>query len=455
LRKYGVRFGAYHVYLPALLKPAPRVLATQLWALKHGGSDAKALESIQQLAGSGRTSIAADASIAKPLYRIGGYRLCGERAVRVDILERLADLIRPALAWRAGAAGAKPPGAIDGFGFTVTAGMMSLAGCSGEDFASVLRSLGYRMEKRPKPTEPPAQPTVSAPAPLAESAASDEAAAPASAHEGGPTPEAPPETTEAAPAAASSGEPALAASAPASPDSIDLPVEPMPPEALETVISATEPPALAVSEQVEAAAEGKEVSAVPPSPDASSQGELATAELIDVWRPGRREEHARRPRTERAARQRRPHRRTEASPATAAPDQAAATGADQAAGSTAGSVAPAPAAEDARDARRQRQDRPDRSDQPERRPRPDRSPRHGRSEDRDRAPRGERPPRGERAERAARGDRPDRDPALRAKYIKGRGDGRERRDREPDPNSPFAKLAALKEQLEANAKEPR
>jgi ATP-dependent RNA helicase SUPV3L1/SUV3 len=28
----------------------------------------------------------------------------------------------------------------------------------------------------------------------------------------------------------------------------------------------------------------------------------------------------------------------------------------------------------------------------------------------------------------------------------------ERRDKAPDPNSPFAKLAALKEQLEANAK---
>ena len=27
--------------------------------------------------------------------------------------------------------------------------------------------------------------------------------------------------------------------------------------------------------------------------------------------------------------------------------------------------------------------------------------------------------------------------------------------REPDPNSPFAKLAALKEQLESSTKEPR
>ncbi len=110
LRKYGVRFGAYHIYVPALLKPAPRVLATQLWALKHGGSEAKGLEAIEQLAASGRTSIAADKDVAKVLYRTAGYRVCGERAVRVDILERLADLIRPALAWRAGAPGAKPAG---------------------------------------------------------------------------------------------------------------------------------------------------------------------------------------------------------------------------------------------------------------------------------------------------------------------------------------------------------
>src|SRR5258708_35434345 len=32
--------------------------------------------------------------------------------------------------------------------------MTSLTGASGEDFASILRSLGYRMERRPKPAEP-------------------------------------------------------------------------------------------------------------------------------------------------------------------------------------------------------------------------------------------------------------------------------------------------------------
>ncbi len=33
--------------------------------------------------------------------------------------------------------------------------MTSLTGASGEDFASILRSLGYRMERRPKPAEAP------------------------------------------------------------------------------------------------------------------------------------------------------------------------------------------------------------------------------------------------------------------------------------------------------------
>ncbi len=153
LRKYGVRFGAYHIYLPALLKPAPRVLATQLWWLKHADAETQAPEAMEQLAASGRTSIAVNKDFSADVYRIAGYRICGGRAVRVDILERLADLVRAALAWRPGAAGHKPAGAIEGFGFTVSVGMTSLAGCSGEDFASVLRSLGYRMERRPRPAD--------------------------------------------------------------------------------------------------------------------------------------------------------------------------------------------------------------------------------------------------------------------------------------------------------------
>ena len=69
LRKYGVRFGAYHIYLPALLKPGPRKLATELWALRHDSADGKVLEDLLHLAGSGRTSIAADPAIGPALYR--------------------------------------------------------------------------------------------------------------------------------------------------------------------------------------------------------------------------------------------------------------------------------------------------------------------------------------------------------------------------------------------------
>ncbi len=72
--------------------------------------------------------------------------------MRVDILERLADLIRPALMWREGTT-PKPAGAFDGRSFTVTGAMTSLTGASGEDFASILRSLGYRMDRKPKPPE--------------------------------------------------------------------------------------------------------------------------------------------------------------------------------------------------------------------------------------------------------------------------------------------------------------
>ena len=35
LRRYGVRFGAYHIFMPALLKPAPAELITMLWSAQE------------------------------------------------------------------------------------------------------------------------------------------------------------------------------------------------------------------------------------------------------------------------------------------------------------------------------------------------------------------------------------------------------------------------------------
>ena len=152
LRQKGVRFGAYHIYMPLMLKPAPRTLAAQLWALKHGGLDQKGIDEIAHLASSGRTSIPVDPEVSRGLYRAAGFRVCGGRAVRVDILERLADLIRPAIAYRPGETiGEPPPGAADGDGFVATVAMTSLVGCAGEDFASILKSLGYVSQTRTGP----------------------------------------------------------------------------------------------------------------------------------------------------------------------------------------------------------------------------------------------------------------------------------------------------------------
>ncbi len=164
LRRLGVRFGAHHIFVPALLKPAPSRLLAQLWALKHGTPDMPGLAELPQLSASGRTSITIDPEISKDLYKVVGFRVCGPRAVRIDILERLADLIRPLLSWKPLDANVEPPeGAIaEGGGFTVTVAMTSLLGCAGEDFSAVLKSLGYRVEtreiQRPAPVDPAAAP---------------------------------------------------------------------------------------------------------------------------------------------------------------------------------------------------------------------------------------------------------------------------------------------------------
>ena len=183
LRKYGVRFGAYHIYFPGLLKPAARALASLLWAEKQDNIDMSALSGAQHLASSGRTSFPVDKALPRDAYRLLGYRQCGERAVRVDILERLADLIRPALAWRETSPGEKPTGAFDGRGFVVTQAMTSLTGSAGEDFASILRALGYRMDKRPplppKPAPEVVVETVAAETPPVEASAETTAETPA------------------------------------------------------------------------------------------------------------------------------------------------------------------------------------------------------------------------------------------------------------------------------------
>ncbi|MFG1373716.1 helicase-related protein [Xanthobacter oligotrophicus] len=435
LRGYGVRFGAHHIYLPALLKPAPRSLAAELYALKHGGLAQKGLDELPHLAASGRTSIPVDHEIQKGLYRAVGFRVCGERAVRVDILERLADLIRPALAWRPGSAGPKPAGAVDGRGFTVTVGMTSLAGCSGEDFASILKSLGYRMERRPPPP-PEAEASAAAPAPI-EFAPLPEGAIEADLLFDAPPAEAAPvegaEIEAVAVEAAEVEAPLAEDEAPATAVeeiAADAPeAEPAAPEAEEAdAVIADEIEAEAAVEAVEetgdptAAEVAAEVSApaAPGGPEAV-EGAPAEPEMIEVWRPGRPPGAPRRDRPQGEGRRfgdrkegdrreggkdnerrgerrdgRPPHRRPAEAPAAAAG---------------------APGAEG------------------ERAPRP---------------PRSDRPFRGPREGEGNRGPRPEHRADQRAEHRPPHQE--RRRDKPADPDSPFAALAALKARLEAEKK---
>jgi ATP-dependent RNA helicase SUPV3L1/SUV3 len=401
LRKLGVRFGAYHLYLPPLLKPGPRSLAALLWALRHGGlENVKGMDEVPHLAASGRTSFAADASVAKGFYRAAGYRLCGERVVRVDILERLADLIRPAITYRPGSSvGEPPPGAADGEGFVVTVAMTSLTGCSGEAFASILRSLGYASIQRPgpaitvpiiaaAPTRPVAPQPASQEAEVAqgpsEVASVEPAAAEDSPNEAGPV---------AIEASQSLSEPVVAPI-----EELCVSSEPIP--ATTTELAAEAP--IGVGEAAETTADALaavvelEEKPVEPPP------------MIDVW--------SQQPRPAAPPRRPGPQEGRRPQGATRSPRQdAAAPPASQ-----------PPTEHEARPQREQKR------------------------------PRAEAPRSGHRSavkpNQEQRGDRPPRDDGRRSARPGGGHAAPRPRERLPDPDSPFAKLLALKVELEKKGK---
>jgi ATP-dependent RNA helicase SUPV3L1/SUV3 len=506
LRKYGIRFGAYHIYVPGLLKPAARALASLLWAQKQDDVDMSALSGAQHLAGSGRTSFPVDKLLHRDAYRVLGYRQCGERAVRVDILERLADLIRPALSWREGSAGTKPAGAFDGRGFVVTQAMTSLTGSAGEDFASILRALGYRMERRPAPPPKPEPAVVEAP--VADSSAADTPAETvvAEATSDAATPEIATEVSSETPAEAAAEtiyEPAAAdasaaqATAPSEPETVPA-IEAAPVEAsAETASAETTTNESAGTESAGTESAGTEsASTEPASAEANAEAtstEVAATEasaaeaaapeasaepvMVDVWRPGGRSEE-RRPRHDRnrhrhqgSGHQGSGHQgpghqdRAQGSPAQAGQEGAAPAAAGEAGDSAKRerhgrgrrdrnrdfsklhAAAPAgaqPAAEGAPVTGEPRDDkgRPPR----ERFEGKGRDNNKGRDRDRDKGKFGGGRDKGSRD----KGGRDKRDSGGPSHRQYATSAAPRERDRPIDPNSPFAKLAALKEQLAGN-----
>jgi ATP-dependent RNA helicase SUPV3L1/SUV3 len=178
LRKYGVRFGAFHIFIPALLKPGATQLRLLLWALGLERDAVLSRHEVPATPGQGLTSVPFDGATPKGFYRIIGFRVCGARAVRIDMLERLGDLIRARVFWKpAFPEQPRPEGSLPGGGFTVIPDMMSLVGCSGEEFSSVLRALGFRAEERKVRVEPEASEAPVAAGPAASPGASPESGA--------------------------------------------------------------------------------------------------------------------------------------------------------------------------------------------------------------------------------------------------------------------------------------
>ena len=126
LRKHGIRFGQFTIFMPLLLKPAPTRLRLVLWSL------AKGLQEFPESPPPGLVTIPTVKDAPEGAFTMSGYRAAGERAIRIDMLERLADMLR----------------ACDSRGgFEATADMLSISGTTLEQFAGLMEGLGYAAEK--------------------------------------------------------------------------------------------------------------------------------------------------------------------------------------------------------------------------------------------------------------------------------------------------------------------
>jgi ATP-dependent RNA helicase SUPV3L1/SUV3 len=121
LARLGLRFGVETVYMPELLKPAQIELRSLLFSLANGAF----FEGAPPPAG--RVAIDAIADVPDAYWLAVGYRRLGQRVMRVDMVERVAMLVR--VAARQGQ-------------FKIAEDMLSLAGATREQMALMLLDLG-------------------------------------------------------------------------------------------------------------------------------------------------------------------------------------------------------------------------------------------------------------------------------------------------------------------------
>lgn len=220
LRRFGIRIGASSLYIPLILKPHAIELRLMMWAM------AGKLSALPNLPTPGMVWVDTEETAPNEFYELAGFQVTGKKAVRMDMLERLADAVRPL--------------GQGGDWFEVTPEIMGLVGLSGEDFADVMTSAGYKHEVRK--VAPPTK---------------EEAAAEA----------APEETAESAPA-----------------ESTDVPAETVPEVEAPVVDTAAEAPAVEETDAEDAKADTAEGEA---SAEADTEAELVERYFFS-WAPRRK-----------------------------------------------------------------------------------------------------------------------------------------------------------------------
>ncbi len=149
LRKHGVRFGQFTIFQHLMLKPAPTRMRLVLWSLQKG------LDVFPEAPPPGLVTVPAMPDAPEGYYARTGYRLAGERSIRIDMLERLADMLR---------------GMDSRGGFEANADMLSITGLTLEQFANLMVGLGYAGERGERPKVKPI-PAVAEPQPEPEAKA--------------------------------------------------------------------------------------------------------------------------------------------------------------------------------------------------------------------------------------------------------------------------------------------
>jgi ATP-dependent RNA helicase SUPV3L1/SUV3 len=122
LARLGVHLGRESIWLSGHGKAAAVMLKRLLWSAYHD-------RPLPFDAGEQPLSVAADPAVPETGYLALGYRTIGGRAVRLDALERLSKAAH--LLARQGA-------------FAPTETLAGLIGCTSEELAPVLQSLGFR-----------------------------------------------------------------------------------------------------------------------------------------------------------------------------------------------------------------------------------------------------------------------------------------------------------------------